>query len=231
MWHIPQFMCGLEAFICVYVHVWHRRIDGFGWAEANVCCADSALGWEEGAGHCLRRPRHHMLIFRENQMYLQYTVWHLTWFIKSSIHISILALQKVCHHQFQIPACMYWIYRHMLSCMAKRSSPKVWCLWLVRLIQVEIWCSRCFFKTFMCKQQAHIFILWVEEILSSARLYIIIPKLKTVKHYQSKTYPTISCQWLQSRFLFEKKTQQQFHPNQRNTIHLMHQRETSRPSY
>ena len=124
---------------------------------------------------------------------------------------------------------MYVLNIHMLSCMAKRSSPKVWCLWLVRLIQVEIWCSRCFFKTFMCKQQAHIFILWVEEILSSARLYIIT-KLKSVKHYQSKTYPTISCQWLQSRFLFEK-TQQQFHPNQRNTIQLMHQRPTSRPSY
>ena len=94
----------------------------------------------------------------------------------------------------------------------------------------EIWCSRCFFKTFMCKQQAHIFILLVEGILSSAGLHIIT-KLKPGKHYQSKIYPTISCQWLQSRFLFEKKTQQQFHPNQRNTIHLMHQRPTSRPSY
>ena len=74
--------------------------------------------------------------------------------------------------------------------------------------------------------QTHIFILLVEEILPPAGIYIT-RKLKPVKHYQSKAYPTIKVSGC-SQDLKKKKTA--ISPNQKK-IHLMHQSPTSRPSY
>ena len=215
-------------------HVTHSPIHV--WTGSFHMCLCSCLTWKNwwiwmSRGKCLLRrfclrmrrrsgtlsskaTTSHAYFQREPNVSPMYGVTYDMIF--QSINLSILALQNVCHHQFQVPACrMYVLNIHMLSCMAKRSSQK----------SGDVYGLSGWFKLRYDVLGVSLKRLCVSSGRNPSLSWALYNnKTKTCQaltaNHQSKTYPTISCQWLQSRFLFEKKTQQHFHPTpQRKTNH------------